>query len=55
MNNNQIEILRGLIQREIELALEVNAGSIWGFETEQRNDKYWEEFAKTFQIEEISN
>ena len=38
-------MLRGLIQQEIELGIEVHEGNMWAFETYQMLDKYWEEFA----------
>jgi hypothetical protein len=48
MNKEQIQMLRGLIQQEIELGIKVNEGSMWSFESQPMLDKYWEQFAETF-------
>ena len=48
MTKEQIQMLRELINREIELGIAENEGSMWSFETARMNDKYWEQFAETF-------
>lgn len=48
MTKEQIEILRGLIQGEIEAALMNENGSMWAFEQEKANDQGWETFLNTF-------
>ena len=48
MTDEQIQMLRKLINREIELGIAENEGSMWSFETARMNDKYWEQFAETF-------
>ena len=48
MTKEQIEILRGLIQGEIEAALMNENGSMWAFEQEKANEQGWETFLNTF-------
>ena len=48
MTKEQIEILRGLIQGEIEAALMNANGYRFAFEQEQANDQGWETFLNTF-------
>ena len=49
MNKKQIEMLRGLIQAEIDYAIQdyVNKNP-WSYEIKKDNDEYWEQFAETF-------
>ena len=48
MTKEQIEILRGLIQGEIEAALMNANGYRFAFEQEQANDQGWETFIHSF-------
>lgn len=48
MTKEQIEILRGLIQGEIEAALMNENGYRFAFEQEQANDQGWETFIDSF-------
>lgn len=49
MNKKQIEMLRGLIQAEITYAIEDDVRkNHWSYEMKETNDKYWEQFAETF-------
>jgi hypothetical protein len=49
MTKKQIEMLRGLIQAEIDYAIQdyVNKNP-WSYEIKKDNDKFWEQFAETF-------
>ena len=49
MTKLQIEMLRGLIKAEIDYAInEYVYKNPWYYEMEEDVDKYWEEFAETF-------
>ena len=49
MTKRQIEILRRLIKAEIDYAInEYVYKNPWCYEMEEDIDKYWEEFAETF-------
>lgn len=48
MTNDQIELLRDLIQSEIEYALANEAGDKWAFEQKERCDSAWAEFVSSF-------
>lgn len=49
MTTKQIEMLRGLIQAEIKYAIEDDVRkNHWSYEMKETNDKYWEQFAETF-------
>ena len=48
MTKEQIQILRGLIQGEIEAALMNENGYRFAFEQEQANEQGWETFKQTF-------
>jgi len=49
MTKKQIEMLRGLIQAEIDYAIQdyVNKNP-WSYEIKKDNDEFWEQFAETF-------
>lgn len=51
MTKEQIEILRGLIQGEIEAALMNENGYRFAFEQEQANDQGWETFIDSFNVD----
>ena len=48
MTKEQIEMLRSLIQGEIEVALQNENGYRFSFEQEKSNDQGWETFIQTF-------
>lgn len=48
MTKEQIEMLRCLIQGEIEVALQNENGYRFSFEQEKSNDQGWETFIQTF-------
>ena len=48
MTKEQIEMLRCLIQGEIEVALQNENGYRFSFEQEKSNDQEWETFIQTF-------
>ena len=50
MTKQQIEMLRGLIQGEIEAALMNENGYRFAFEQEKANDQGWETFIHSFDL-----
>ena len=49
MTKKQIQMLRELIQAEINYAIQDSVHeNPWSYETNKENDKYWEQFAETF-------
>jgi hypothetical protein len=48
MTKKQIEMLRCLIQGEIEAAFQNKDGCKWAFEQESENDENWESFINSF-------
>ncbi len=50
MTEEQIQILRGLIQGEIEAAMMNENGYRFAFEQEQANDQGWETFIDSFKF-----
>jgi hypothetical protein len=48
MTKEQIEILRGLIQGEIEAAIQNENGYRFAFAPKKANDQGWETFMNTF-------
>ena len=48
MTKEQIEMLRSLIQGEIEVALQNENGYRFSFEQEKANDQGWQTFIQTF-------
>lgn len=49
MTKRQIQMLRELIQAEINYAIQDSVHeNPWSYETNKENDKYWEQFAETF-------
>jgi hypothetical protein len=49
MTKEQIQRLRELIQAEINYAIQDRVHeNPWSYETIKENDKYWEQFAETF-------
>lgn len=49
MTKDQIEMLRGLIQAEINYAIQDNVReNPWSYEINKENDEFWRQFAETF-------
>ncbi len=48
MTEKQIQMLRTLIQGEIEAGLMNEKEFMWAFEQEKSNDQGWETFKQTF-------
>jgi hypothetical protein len=48
MTEQQLKMLRCLIQGEIEAGLMNENGYMWAFEQEKSNDQAWETFKETF-------
>lgn len=48
MTKKQIEMLKCLIQGEIEAAFQNKNGYKWAFEQERENDEGWESFINSF-------
>ena len=48
MTEQQIDLLRTLIQAEVEYAIQNENGYMWSFEQDKANDQAWETFKRTF-------
>lgn len=48
MTDEQLDLLRNTIQREISYAIQENEGFMWAFETAEECDKLWETLKETF-------
>ena len=49
MNKKQIQMLRGLIQAEINYAIQNDVcENPWSYEIKKENDEFWRQFAETF-------
>jgi hypothetical protein len=49
MTDKQIQMLRGLIQAEINYAIQDNVReNPWSYEINKENDEFWRQFAETF-------
>jgi hypothetical protein len=49
MTDEQLYLLRNIIQREISYAIIDNEGNLWSYEIAKENDEMWETLRKTFE------